>query len=181
MDRTKPLPAIVLALVAGVGLSGCGSAPDGISEVGSLGFIGAEPKEGSPASNYVRIARGAKACWFGASGPLNGTHLFTGEVKPASAGGSAAIVLYERAPDGRRGLRAFTVEMAGKGEGTALARANERVPEPLGSRMLADVDRWADGETGCEGAAAGWAPADPQAVPVEDLPKKKPGKKGAST
>jgi hypothetical protein len=174
------MAGMAAAALAALDLAGCGAGSPGVGEVASLGFIGGEPAKGSPADAYVRIARGAKSCWFGPAGPLQDTHLFVGELQPESKGGNASIVLYEAEADGKRGLKAFTIEMAPKGEGTVVTRANERIPEPFAGRMLADVDRWADGEPGCAAGAAGWAPVEPQSAPSPQ-PAGKPRKKSTST
>ena len=154
-------------------LSGCAGSPGGITEVGSFAMLGGEASPEAPTATYIRIARGAKACWFAPGRPLNGTYVFAGEVQPPSKGGDAAIVIYERADDGRRGLKAFNVSMTPSGEGTAVGRSNSRIPEPFATRMLSDVDRWVEGATGCAEEAGDWTPVDPAAEPAKPAAKKK--------
>lgn len=171
----------LIALTAAAGLAGCSTGPGGLGDVGSISsFLGADPSvvAGTPSDAYIRVARGAKACWLAPDRPLGAGYVFAADARPESEGGAAEIVVYERTPEGERGLKAFEAEFAHKGAGTAFGARNHRVSEPFGSRMIADVARWAAGETGCEAGNPGWAPQDPAAE--DATPPKKKGKKNST-
>lgn len=153
--------AVAAAVAACLGLSACASA-DGSGDVASFTLPGAPTFAGTPASLYIQVGRGAKACWFLPGKPLaNGSYLFTADVRPESKGGDAVIVIYERTPGGERGLKAFAIAMARSGETSTVSTENYRIAEPLGAHMRADVERWAAGETGCEPGAVDWQAGEP--------------------
>lgn len=118
---------------------------------------------GSPTDVYTRVARGALTCWFGASGPLKGPYIYHAEAEPPSKGGRAEVVIRTRdltAAD-PRSLKAFRVGIEAGGEGTKVDVENVTIPEPLATRLSADVRRWAADEEGCGEApvTSGWAAA----------------------
>lgn len=138
---------------------------------------------GAPTDVYTRVARGALTCWFGASGPLKGTYIYHAEAEPPSKGGRAEIVVRTRdltAAD-PRSLKAFRVGIEAGGEGTKVDVENVTIPEPLASRLRADVDRWAASEEGCGQApvTGGWAAA-PAAANSKAGSAKASGKSGAN-
>ena len=161
------------------GLAGCASplAENGDAEATAAFSLPAanQPVPGKPVDNYVRLARLAKACWFVPPALMQSGYVFTAEAKPEQAGGAANIVIYDRTPDGERGLKVFAVSLLPVDGNTALGMKNYRVPEPFGAQMLKDVERWAQGETTCTTASAPWpaaAPDEPETV----KPKKAKGK-----
>ena len=175
--------AIHILAVAGAmwPLVACGIAPvSDLSEVSSI--IAPERPEvpGRPVEAYTRIARGLKSCWLAPTAPLglSKAYIFAAEAFPADAGGKAFIIIYERTPDGRRGLKAFAVALEPDGEDTKLGTENFRVPAPLGGQMLNDVRRWAGGEVGCTPMAPSFAPDEPENT-LE--PSSKPAKKAKGT
>ncbi|MEZ5775321.1 MAG: hypothetical protein R3D33_11650 [Hyphomicrobiaceae bacterium] len=177
------LRGLPVLAAAGLVLAGCADAPvpgGGPAEVSSFLPLaaGAGTVRGSTADVYIQIARGAKGCWFGFEGPLRGTHVYAADLEPADKGGRASIVIYEATPEGQRGLKAFAVDIeprGGEGSESAVSRQNLRVPEPLGSSMVADVDRWMTGESGCRPVEAGWeaTPSAPVAGSGARLPAAK--------
>ena len=62
---------------------------------------------------------------------------------------------------------------------------NLKMPEPMGSGMISDVNRWARGDQGCAGTStvAGWGAEPPPAVEVAvpPIPKLATKKKSAIT
>ncbi len=108
----------------------------------------------SPAQTYAIVARQVRACWFNSRDPVLTRHLFRAD---APARGSketqTRIVIHERAPDGRLGLKAFTINFDRKGKGTAVTSANHRLPAALGQKMSADIGYWVQGGTKCDGPA----------------------------
>ena len=49
----------------------------------------------------------------------------------------------------QRGLKAFTVTIAPRGDGAAVVAESLKMPVALGQRMTADAYRWAKGNVGC--------------------------------
>lgn len=119
---------------------------------------------GSPTEVYTRVARGVLTCWFGAAGALKSNYIYHADADPPSKGGRSEIVLFERDTNAEdpRSLRVYRVVISLAEEKTKLEVENLKVPEPLASRLGADVARWAANEEGCGEApiTAGWSAAD---------------------
>ncbi len=115
---------------------------------------------GSPTEVYERVARGAMACWFGAAGPLKANYIYHAEAQPAAQGGTAEIVIHERdrQSENPRGLRAFRVAIAPKGETASVDIEILKLPDPLARSMKKDVRRWAAGGIGCTEGKGQWSP-----------------------
>ena len=188
-ELTSGLPAQQSQTESSASASVLTSLPD-LPSMSSL-TKGARLPAGSPTDVYTRVARGALTCWFGASGPLKGPYIYHAEAEPPSKGGRAEIVVRTRdltAAD-PRSLKAFRVGIEAGGEGTKVDVENVKIPEPLATRLTADVHRWAADEEGCGEApvTGGWAAApaaDPKAGATKALAKsraKKAETGGAST
>ncbi len=106
---------------------------------------------GPPTDIYARVARGAKSCWFGQSGPLNKEYVYFASAEPPSKGGKAKIIIRERdrQSENQGGLRAFSIAIAPEKDSSQLAIENIKLPEAQAKAMEADVRRWAAGEIGC--------------------------------
>jgi hypothetical protein len=149
----------------------------------TLGNFSSSHTEGT-SEIYSRVARGAKACWFGAGKPLEETHVFEGKLDPESEGGAAEVAVHVRTPDqpNPRGGKVFIVSITKEGEGSSLVTENRRLPEPLAHTMRTDVAGWAKtGSVECSVldvanpiSTASIAPALPERKPVA---KKAKGKK----
>jgi hypothetical protein len=115
---------------------------------------------GTPTELYTRLARGALTCWFGAAGPLKGTYIYHADAEPASKGGRSEIVIFanDTTAADPRALRAFRIGISTAEEKTKLEVENIKMPEPLASRLEADVSRWAADQEGCGSGpvTAGW-------------------------
>ncbi len=87
----------IYVAAATAGVAGCSSTPRAAQHVSTGGKrhrtgkcrkpaprLGSRDR--SPTDVYTRIARGALTCWFGAAGPLKGTHIYHAEAAPASQG-----------------------------------------------------------------------------------------------
>lgn len=176
----KLTPLVVVA--AGVLLGGCaGSSLDTsmlgpttaalkLPEVPSLPNIELPkmpaPIVGTPTEVYERIGHGAVTCWFGASGPLKGTHIYEASADSPHKGGQAEIAVRERdeAAPVQRGIRAFRVSIRPDGNEKASVEAeNLKLPDPLASRLKHNVEAWAAGKTGCEAGVPVEAAAEPAA------------------
>ncbi len=133
---------------------------------------------------YSRVARGAKACWFGPGKPLEQTHVFEGKLEPESEGGGGEVAAHIRTPDqpSPRGGKVFIVTMTREGGGTSLVTEARRLPDGLANAMRADVARWAKtGSVECSElevanpiSTASISPALPERKPAV---KKEKGKK----
>lgn len=138
---------------------------------------------GSPTEIYARVASGANACWFGASGPLKKDYIYHAEADAPSRGGKAEITIHKRDPSqpNPRGAKMFKVKIDPVGENTTLVTENLAMPEPMASGMVSDVARWSKGDQGCAGSStvAGWGAAPPPAAPA--VTEKKPAKKPTKT
>jgi hypothetical protein len=120
---------------------------------------------GSPTEVYLRVARGAMACWFGSSGPMKLNYVYHAQAQPAAKGGKAEIVIHERdrKNDNQKGLRAFRVQIKPSGDSADVAVENLKLDETLATAMEADVRRWASGALGCKPPAGEWSPETPEA------------------
>jgi hypothetical protein len=109
--------------------------------------------EQSPTEIYVRIARGANACWFGRDGPLKATHILFANAEPPDKGGNAEIVIFERdpnaAPENQRALRALKVAIARTDQRTQVTVQPLKLTVALAAQLPADVQRWAGGDPSC--------------------------------
>lgn len=175
MLRTRVINSSASAMVC-LALGGCSGAnlPELVPE--GTGTVHEAPIVGTPTDIYARVARGALACWFGKAGPLKDTYVYHANAEPPSKGGKAKIVVHEResSAENPRGLRAFRISIVPDGESSKIAIENLKLPEPLGTSMENDVQRWARGGIGCAGSNDNreWAPKPPKT-------KNKPsGKKG---
>ena len=86
----------------------------------------------------------------------------------------AEILIHERFEQNQRGLKAFSVTIAPKGDGAAVAAQNLKMPPETGKQMTADAYRWAKGNVGCKEGETDWAPvaAAPVPEPKKPVPKK---------
>lgn len=118
---------------------------------------------GSSTSVYARVARGGNTCWFGPNGALDKTYIWHAKAEPEAKGGMAEILIHERFEKNQRGLKAFSVVIAPKGENAAsVAVQNLKFPEAVGQRMMADANRWARGGIGCTQGDTTWSPVVPE-------------------
>lgn len=139
----------VLAASAAMTLAGCSGSS--LPELPKLTLPAGAAYPEPPAEIYSRIARGAMACWFAASGPLKRSHVFHADVAPPSDNAGAEIVIHERdtAAPSPRSLRSYRILITRAPEGTFVAAENLKLPETLAASMKEDVTRWAGGTSGC--------------------------------
>ncbi len=133
-----------------------GTAPElpaaGALQLPSLPALTGSKIVGTPTELYTRIAHGAVTCWFGASGPLKGQHMYHADAEPESKGGAAEITIFVKdasaGPD-PKALKAFQIGIRPTGGTPELGVENFKIAEPLATRMRDDVTRWAADEEGC--------------------------------
>lgn len=142
---------VCLALLV---LAGCGST----TEILKTASVAALPKlpAAAPVTSvssthsegtheiYSRVARGAKACWFGPGKPLVKNYVFEGEVAPEAEGGAAEVAVHIRTPDqpSPRGGKVFIATITKVADGSSLVTESRRIPDTMAASMSADVARW---------------------------------------
>ena len=131
---------------------------------------------------YTRVARGAKACWFGPGKPLVENYVFEGEVAPEADGGAAEVAVHIRTPDqpSPRGGKVFIVTITKVADGASLVTESRRIPDTMAGSLSADVARWAKtGSVECgkiempESVAASQGPPLPERKPVRPVKGKR--------
>lgn len=179
------MPCLALAIAGCSGGFGSSSLPS----LPSLPVLPANAPEfpGSSTAVYTRIARGANTCWFGPRGTLDRTYIWHARAEPESKGGIAEILIHERVDKNQRGLKAFSVTIAPRGEGAAVAVDSLKMPLDKGRQMTADAYRWAKGNVGCTDGDTDWAPVSAANTPPPNPKKqkklavKRPAPKAATT
>jgi hypothetical protein len=128
---------------------------------------------------YSRVARGAKACWFGTGKPLEASYVFEGKLEPESEGGAAEVAVHIRTPDqpNPRGGKVFIVAITKDGASTSLVTESRRLPDALANTLRADVAKWA--RTGSVECGVLAMPDSPIAASALSLPERKPAVKRA--
>ncbi len=102
----------------------------------------------APTDVYTKLARKVRNCWLNPADPVLTKHIFHAVANPGGTGTN--IVIHERAPDGRRGLKAYTITFEARGRDTRVLTENQRLPYALSQKMGSDVGRWVQGSTLCE-------------------------------
>lgn len=146
-----------ILLAAGL-LAGCGGSSLGPTAV-AHGQRSVLPGTSAPAA-YTMLGRQIKACWFNPADPVLPDHIYRAEVPATGAPDpSTKIVIYTKAPDGRLGLRAYSIKLEPQGGGTAVTTENHKLDYPLAQKLTADVGYWIQGGNVCEGTAPAGTPA----------------------
>lgn len=137
----------IAAIAAAAGLSACRSSTATVPV--ARGPVTVVP--GKPTKVYSQVARQIRGCWLKPSDPVLTKHVFHAEAAPD--GLATNIALHERTPEGKRGLKAFTVAFQPRGsDNTTIVAENHRLPYALGQVLVADVGRWASGDVACTAA-----------------------------
>lgn len=153
MRRIIASAATTLAVVV---LAGCGAGSGAGGDRQAPVSQGPETivKGQSPLQLYSHIARQVRACWLNPSDPVLSKHIFRGE---AGAGGPSGrvtqIIIHEQARDGKRGLKAFSIDFSPLRDGTRIVSNNHKLPYALGQKLMSDVGYWAQGGPNCDGPA----------------------------
>jgi hypothetical protein len=106
--------------------------------------------EARPVVVYTQLAQQIRSCWLkpGASKlPGHGFHAEVGAGDPDQA----KIILYEKAPDGKRGLQAFRLLIDGRSSGAIVKAENRKLDKKLDQTFKTDLVRWAQGKRECSG------------------------------
>jgi len=148
---TRNPAGCIAAIGLSVLLAACGgSVPAAPSTGGQRSVLPAT----TPVQAYSMVARQMKGCWFNPADPILTKHIFRAEAGAGGASGSdTKIVVYDRANDGRLGLKAYTVAFEPRSKGTIVTTQNLRLPSALGQKLTSDIGYWIQGGTTCDGPA----------------------------
>jgi hypothetical protein len=102
-----------------------------------------------PIEAYSLLAQRIKYCWLNPTAPRLPNHGFYSDL-PAGEVKEAKMVVYEKAPDGRRGTTVFKVDITAESEGALVAAQNVRLDKALEASFKADLARWATGDERCK-------------------------------
>lgn len=152
--------AVLLAACGATGVRGTSESTPGPVSVRASGGPVTIVKGRSPAQLYNHIARQVRACWFNPRDALLKGYVFHGEAGAGGRSGTATnIEIYTQTPDGKRGLKAFSIDFVDERVSTRVVAENHKLPDALGSKFVADVGYWTQGGTNCNGPAQAAVPA----------------------
>ena len=117
----------------------------------------AEPESGPdsilvsqpPVAAYSLLAQRIKYCWLNPTSPRLPNHGFHAEMAPGEVK-EAKMVVYEKAPDGRRGTSVFKVDITAETDGALVSAHNVRLEKATEAGFKADLERWAKGDDRCK-------------------------------
>lgn len=142
-------------------LTGCSGGTEALN-VASLVATSNGPAvvKAGPVEAYRLIARGVLTCWLAPKRPLSGRYRFFGDAKTSSSGGTAKIVIHERANTGKKGLRAFAIDFEPSGGTTSVVSNNVRLSNEQSEQLKSDIVRWSSGATSCAARPEEWVPVN---------------------
>ena len=105
--------------------------------------------DGAPVAVYTQLAQQIRACWLAPATTKLTKHGFHAEVSPDSS--NAKIVIYEKDPQGKRGVQAFRIDISGGSSGSTVHSENRRLDKTMDVAFKADLARWSKGNQGCKG------------------------------
>lgn len=105
--------------------------------------------DGAPVAVYTQLAQQIRACWLAPATTKLPKHGFHAEVSPDSS--NAKVVIYEKDPQGKRGVQAFRINISGGSSGSTVQSENRRLDKALDVAFKSDLARWSKGEQGCKG------------------------------
>jgi hypothetical protein len=125
-----------------------------LSDVKLFGTIAYAPDqsnwEGGPIAVYTQLAQQIKLCWLMPGKTKLTNHGFHAEVSPDDSN-TAKIVIFEKDPEGKRGVQAFRINIAGSGDGSTVQSENRRLDKDMDAAFKADLVRWSKGDASCKG------------------------------
>lgn len=136
----KRLAFAAVALVA-VGLTACQSKPP--ARVESTGGGG----KSAALRSMEQVGRAAYQCWFASKDPAFRAYAFANELNSHS--GQPRFLLVPRRNFGGRPL----LVVQARGNSARVESFGPLLDEPLGSRINADIARWAGGSSSCDASA----------------------------
>jgi hypothetical protein len=106
--------------------------------------------EGAPVAVYTQLAQQIRACWFTPVTSKLTNHGFHAEVSP-NDNDNAKIIIYEKDPQGKRGVQAFRINISGGSGGSTVHSENRRLDQALDVAFKSDLARWSKGDHACKG------------------------------
>lgn len=104
--------------------------------------------DGAPVAVYTQLAQQIRACWLTPGKTKLTNHGFHAEVSPNDLS-NAKIIIYEKDPEGKRGVQAFRIDISGGSDSSTVRSENRRLDKTLDVAFKADLARWSKGEQGC--------------------------------
>lgn len=106
--------------------------------------------DGAPVAVYTQLAQQIRACWLAPATTKLPNHGFHADVSPNDAN-NARIIIYEKDPQGKRGVQAFRINISAGGGGSTVQSENRRLDKTLDGAFKADLARWSKGDQSCKG------------------------------
>ena len=106
--------------------------------------------DGAPVAVYTQLAQQIRACWLTPGKSKLTNHGFHAEVSPNDSS-NAKIIIYEKDPQGKRGVQAFRINISGGSSSSTVQSENRRLDKTLDVAFKADLARWSKGDQGCKG------------------------------
>ena len=106
--------------------------------------------EGGPIAVYTQLAQQIRLCWLLPGKTKLTNHGFHAEVSPNDTN-TAKIVIFEKDPEGKRGVQAFRINIVGSGDGSTVQSENRRLDKNLEAAFKSDLARWSKGDQTCRG------------------------------
>jgi hypothetical protein len=103
----------------------------------------------SPIDAYSLLAQRIKYCWLNPSTPRLPNHGFHAEMAPGEVR-EAKMVVYEKAPDGRRGTSVVKIDITAESSGALVSTKNVRLNKNDEAAFKTDLARWAKGDDRCK-------------------------------
>jgi hypothetical protein len=106
--------------------------------------------EGGPIAVYTQLAQQIRLCWLMPGKTKLTNHGCHAEVSPDD-GNAAKIVIFEKDPEGKRGVQAFRINISGGSSGSTVQSENRRLDKDMEAAFKADLVRWSKGDQSCKG------------------------------
>ncbi len=106
--------------------------------------------DGAPVAVYTQLAQQIRACWLTPGKSKLTNHGFHADVSPNDSN-NAKIIIYEKDPQGKRGVQAFRIDISGGSDSSTVHSENRRLDKTMDVAFKADLARWSKGDQGCKG------------------------------
>ncbi|MEL7374432.1 MAG: hypothetical protein AAGJ36_08215, partial [Pseudomonadota bacterium] len=137
---------------------------DPLGDAAARGMTGSTLVPGNLSTIYARLARGLNRCWLREGQGLGRAYVLHANIAPAPAD-RGTLTIHNRSPSGRRGLKAFRVDLVSASGQTRVTSTNLKLLASRSRPLSKDIERWAVGSTECS-ANVGFVPP----------PKRTPGR-----
>jgi hypothetical protein len=105
-------------------------------------------KGSNPTQLFGSVSKLIRVCWLNPRDPVLIKHVFRAE---AATDGVTKIVFNELTADGKRGLKAFSIDFKRLADGTQITTQNHRLIYGLSQKLNSDLGYWAQGGASCDG------------------------------